>query len=96
MTIDETGIMAVTAFKDEHEYARKYLDSIQEIASQQVTVEAKILQVTLDKKSSRGLNLSFEGSDFGGKVNLADPDQPILSLSKSNTQKQTMTVLPSH
>ena len=87
VTIDENlGIMAVTAFKDEHENVRKYLDSIQEIASQQVIIEAKILQVTLDKKSSRGLNLSFEGSDFGGKVNLADPDQPILSFSKSNTQ----------
>lgn len=82
VTIDQNlGIMAVTAFKEEHRNVQLYLDSIREIATQQVIIEARILQVALDNKSRKGLNLTFNTGKFGnGGVNLADPDMPVLKF----------------
>lgn len=87
VSVDENlGLIVVTAYKDEQIRVKQYLDSIKDVSSQQVIIEARILQVTLDEKSSKGLNLNFSSNKMGtGSVNLSDPDQPILKYQSKRT-----------
>ncbi len=50
------GIISIFATKRQHEAAEKYLDEVAKYASSQVLIEAKVIEVTLTKEFSAGID----------------------------------------
>ncbi len=50
------GIISIFATKRQHEVAEKYLDEVEKYASSQVLIEAKVIEVTLTKEFSAGID----------------------------------------
>ncbi len=55
------GILSVFATDKEHAMVESYLADVEQTASAQVLIEAKIVEVTLDEKYSSGINWSSVG-----------------------------------
>ncbi len=68
----EAGVLTLFGNHFQHERIAGYLDSLNKKTEQQVLIEAKIVEVTLDDKFSSGINwgsLSFKkGLDFDFKI----------------------------
>ena len=53
------GTVVVTAFPSELDTVEKYISTLQSLANKQVVIEAKILDVTLNKDHKEGLDLNL-------------------------------------
>ncbi len=70
----QAGMVTIRATKRQHDIITRYLDKIRQAASAQVLIEAKIVEVTLDKKYRAGINWNLArgnltlGADFMSPV----------------------------
>lgn len=60
------GIISLYATEKQHEAVSKYLKDVEKYASAQVLIEAKVVEVTLNKEYNTGINWS----SFGAKNNI--------------------------
>lgn len=58
------GIISIFGTKKQHEAAEKYLDEVEKYSSSQVLIEAKVIEVTLNKEFSSGINWSRIKGNF--------------------------------
>ncbi len=61
----QTGLLVVHATTKEHANIAKFLSDAELIMQKQVIIEAKIVEVTLDKEYRSGINWSFFNDNFG-------------------------------
>lgn len=62
---EQTGLVVVTASTVEHSAIQQFLADAELIMQQQVIIEAKIVEVTLDDEYSSGVNWQFFNEAFG-------------------------------
>ncbi|MDA9231413.1 hypothetical protein N9O56_02460 [Rickettsiales bacterium] len=75
------GIITIFANEKGQNAAKQYLDEVKKIASAQVLIEAKVIEVTLSDKYQAGIDWSLLGSDGKGaevfkKSSVFDSDNP--------------------
>lgn len=81
------GIISVFATDKQHEVVTKYLAAVEKYASAQVLIEAKVVEVTLNKQFSAGIDWSWAGgggtSTIGtsGTFGVGDITDPYLSAN---------------
>lgn len=71
----QAGMITIRATKRQHEIISRYLDKIRQSASAQVLIEAKIVEVTLDKKYRAGINWNLVRGDVTLGANFLSPVQ---------------------
>lgn len=54
----EAGVIILNARKDIHKAVEEYINKVKKLASSQVMIEAKIVEVVLDDKYLSGINLN--------------------------------------
>jgi len=54
----ETGVIILNARKNVHKAVEEYIDTVKRLASSQVMIEAKVVEVVLDDKYLSGINLN--------------------------------------
>ncbi|NUY39883.1 secretion system protein [Wolbachia endosymbiont of Litomosoides brasiliensis] len=54
----ETGVIILNARKNTHKAVKEYINKVRQLASSQVRIEAKIVEVMLDDKYLSGINLN--------------------------------------
>ncbi|QKX03062.1 secretion system protein [Wolbachia endosymbiont of Litomosoides sigmodontis] len=74
----ETGVIVLNARKDTHKAVKEYINKVRQLASSQVIIEAKIVEVMLDDKYLSGINLSDVRS--GNKL-VVNQDNSIINLT---------------
>ncbi len=93
-TNKSAGIISVYATQAQHENVTKYLDEVYRLSSAQVLIEAKVIEVTLNKEFHAGIDwnwfsenggLTFNTGTFGGtpgatSVFAGISDPPTLTL----------------
>ena len=71
------GIIAVYATEKQHQEVAKYLADVEKYSSAQVLIEAKVIEVTLNKEYKSGINWGRNGdsnfSNYGGYIAPASP-----------------------
>lgn len=74
----ETGVIILNARKGIHKAVEEYINKVKRLASSQVMIEAKIVEVVLDDKYLSGINLN----DLkGGSKSMMNQDNSIVNLA---------------
>ncbi len=62
------GMISVFATDKQHEAITKYLAAVEKYSSSQVLIEAKVVEVTLNKQFAAGIDWSWVGNNPGNKI----------------------------
>jgi general secretion pathway protein D len=73
------GIISIYATKAQHENIIKYLDDVYKIASAQVLIEAKVVEVTLKKEFSAGIDWNWVEAGKSVTTNFGAPESPTIT-----------------
>lgn len=73
----EAGVIILNARKDIHKAVEEYINKVKKLASSQVMIEAKIVEVVLDDKYLSGINLNDLHNE---KKSITNQDSSITSL----------------
>ncbi len=76
----EAGVIILNARKDIHKAVEEYINKVKKLASSQVMIEAKIVEVVLDDKYLSGINLN---DLHDGAKSTMDHDNSIINLAMS-------------
>ncbi len=74
----EAGVIILNARKDIHKAVEEYINKVKKLASSQVMIEAKIVEVVLDDKSLSGMNLNALQD---GTKSIINQDNSIITLA---------------
>ncbi|MGL9757552.1 MAG: type II secretion system protein GspD [Wolbachia sp.] len=74
----ETGVIILNARKDIHKAVEEYINKVKKLASSQVMIEAKIVEVVLDDKYLSGINLN---DLHDGTKSIMNQDNSIINLA---------------
>lgn len=79
-----TGVLSVFATKGQHKQIQEFLDRIVAAASQQVLIEATVVEVRLNEENAHGVDWSrIVGGESG--TNIAIGNLPVFALSGSES-----------
>ncbi|WP_253300004.1 type II secretion system protein GspD [Wolbachia endosymbiont of Chironomus riparius] len=93
----ETGIIILNARKDIHKAVKDYVNKVKRLASSQVMIEAKVVEITLDSKNLSGICLNDLDNDSADKKgsSLIFSAGDLESLVKSLNRFGSSTVISS-
>jgi MSHA type pilus biogenesis protein MshL len=73
------GMISVYATRAQHESVSKYLDDVYKIASAQVLIEAKVVEVTLKKDYSAGIDWNWVEAGKSVSTSFGAPSAPTIT-----------------
>jgi hypothetical protein len=73
------GIISVYATNTQHDRISKYLDDVFKISSAQVLIEAKVVEVTLNKEYSAGIDWNWVEAGKSVSTSFGSPSSPSIS-----------------
>ncbi|MDN5247967.1 MAG: secretion system protein [Wolbachia endosymbiont of Tyrophagus putrescentiae] len=87
----ETGVIILSARKDTHKAVEEYINKVKRLASSQVMIEAKVVEVVLNDRYLAGINLNDLNNSQAGCPSTSS----LVSLVKSLDKFGTSTVISS-
>lgn len=78
----QAGLMIVKAKQQQHEFIKTYLDSLNKRLNAQVLIEAKIIEISLNKQHKSGINWRFFHHHLGIAAPLGDLVEGVLSKNQ--------------
>lgn len=73
------GIISIYATKSQHENIVKYLDDVYRVASAQVLIEAKVVEVTLNREFSAGIDWNWVEAGKSVTTKFGAPSDPTIT-----------------
>lgn len=73
------GIISIYATKAQHDNIIKYLDDVYRVASAQVLIEAKVVEVTLNKEFQAGIDWNWVEAGKSVTTNFGAPSAPTIT-----------------